>query len=257
MGNDIKLNVRHRKGHNYRWLYITVAVVAIAVAGIWMLFFSGSSDEKGVQAEAPAAVETQVADDGDAGQEKQKQQESEDKASQVAASADDEAMFGEQTYRIHIHKLSHTLELYEKGVSEPIRTYGCAVAKNLGDKHRSGDNTTPTSWGGVEGSMVGAEPGTDSAKVPFRVEEICYAADWTHDFGDGMGEIAGAYGPWFISLNTGWNGIGIHGTHDPGSIGTNASEGCIRLHNENISELKKLISQNNGGYGVHVIISED
>ena len=257
MSNDIRLNVRHKKGHNYRWLYITVAVVAMAVAGIWLMFFDNGSDEAAVQPEM--TVETEVKDvaDGKSGQEKQDGQGSEDTASQAAVSADDEAMFGDQSYRIHIHKLSHTLELYEKGVREPIRTYGCAVARNLGDKHRSGDNTTPTSWGGVESSMVGAEPGTDSAQVPFRVEEICYAADWTHDFGDGMGEIAGAYGPWFISLNTGWNGIGIHGTHDPGSIGTNASEGCIRLHNENISELKKLISQNNDGYGVHVVISED
>ena len=257
MRNDLNLNVRHKKGHNYKWLYITVAVVAIAIAGIWMLFFYNGSDETSAQSETAVSAESQVAADSKDSQENQDEQGSADKDSQAAVSSDDEAMFGDQTYRIHIHKLSHTLELYEKGVREPIRTYGCAVAKNLGDKHRSGDNTTPTSWGDVEGSMVGAQPGTDSAKVPFRVEEICYAADWTHDFGDGLGEIEGAYGPWFISLNTGWNGIGIHGTHDPGSIGTNASEGCIRLHNENISELKKLISQNNGGYGVHVIISED
>ena len=33
-------------------------------------------------------------------------------------------------------------------------------------------------------------------------------------------------------------GIGIHGTHDPASIGTCASEGCIRLQNENLKKLK-------------------
>ena len=61
------------------------------------------------------------------------------------------------------------------------------------------------------------------------------------------GEIAGAYGPWFISLDTealsggAWDGIGIHGTHDPQSIGTDASEGCIRLHNEDLQELRSVV----------------
>lgn len=176
----------------------------------------------------------------------------------VAKQADEQpADFGSRAYRIHIHKLSYKLELFEKGKSGPIRTYDVAVAKNTGDKKRSGDNTTPTSWGDVEASIPGAVATTDSRKVPFVVEDIYYAGDWSHDFGDGKGEIPGAYGPWFISLNTGWNGIGIHGTHDPDSIGHNVSEGCIRLHNQDIKELKEIISQDNDGVGVKVIISED
>ncbi|MCR5176958.1 MAG: L,D-transpeptidase, partial [Anaerovibrio sp.] len=86
---------------------------------------------------------------------------------------------------------------------------------------------------------------------------IYYAGDWTHDFGDGKGEIPGAYGKWFISLNTGWDGIGIHGTHDPASVGTNASEGCIRLRNHDLEELKEFISAKNDGVGVNVIILEN
>ncbi|MBR1487120.1 MAG: L,D-transpeptidase, partial [Synergistaceae bacterium] len=31
----------------------------------------------------------------------------------------------------------------------------------------------------------------------------------------------------------------IHGTHDPNSIGTNVTEGCIRLNNADIAELKE------------------
>lgn len=165
--------------------------------------------------------------------------------------------FGEQVHFIHIHKLSHRLELFEKGKGSPIRTYSCAVAKNPGDKQRAGDNTTPTSWGDVIESIPGASPETPSSTIPFVVDEIDYAADWTHDFGDGQGEIAGAYGPWFISLNTGWDGIGIHGTHDPDSIGKNVSEGCIRLHNEDVAELKELIVEYDGGIGVKVVITED
>lgn len=165
--------------------------------------------------------------------------------------------FGEQDYFICIHKLSHTLELFKKGKAAPVRIYNCAVGRNTGDKQREGDNTTPTSWGNVIASIPGAAPKIDSANVPFVVDEIDDAHDWTHDFGDGKGEIEGAYGSWFISLNTGWDGIGIHGTHDPDSIGTNASEGCIRLHNKDVAELKKLIASKNGGIGVKVIISED
>ncbi|XOQ51048.1 MAG: hypothetical protein ACFWTX_07190 [Acidaminococcus timonensis] len=56
-----------------------------------------------------------------------------------------------------------------------------------------------------------------------------------------------AYGPWFISLDTRnlsqgkWDGIGIHGTHDPASIGTRASEGCIRMNNDNLQKLKPYV----------------
>ena len=165
--------------------------------------------------------------------------------------------YGDQMYRIRIHKLSHTLELFQKGQQDPIRVYGIATAMNSGDKERPGDHRTPISWGYIMASIPGAGNWVPSATIPFVVEDIYYAGDWSHDFGDGKGEIAGAYGPWFISLNTGWDGIGIHGTHDPSSIGTNASEGCIRLLNQDIAELKDIICQYNGGIGVNVVITED
>lgn len=161
----------------------------------------------------------------------------------------------ENPYSIRVHKLSHKCELYKDGVL--YRSYDCATGRNTGDKERPGDNRTPVSWGYICGQPEGAVPWTHSVYVPFTVDEIVYAGDWTHDFGDGRGEIAGAYGPWFISLYTGWEGIGIHGTHDESSIGTNASEGCIRLRNENVQELKDIICQVNGGIGVPVTIIED
>lgn len=114
---------------------------------------------------------------------------------------------------------------------------GCALGLNPGQKEKEGDMKTPS--------------GT------FYVDEILDASYWTHDFGDGKGEIKGAYGPWFISINTDemskgkWGGIGIHGTHDPASIGTRASEGCIRLENSQVEVLKKMIS-----VGTKVIIEE-
>ena len=126
-------------------------------------------------------------------------------------------------YNIRVNKSAYTLTLY-KG-SEPVKTYFIAVGKNPGDKQRVGDNRTP----------VGK----------FKIVSIENASKWTHDFHDGKGKIRGAYGPWFLRLEAkGWKGIGIHGTHDPESIGTMATEGCIRLHNEDIAELKQYAYRN-------------
>lgn len=125
-------------------------------------------------------------------------------------------------YRIVIKKSEFKLYVLDNGAI--VETFGCALGKNTGDKEKSGDMKTPN--------------GT------FNVIEVCDASYWTHDFKDGKGEIKGAYGPWFFYLDTNekskgqWDGIGIHGTHDPASIGTLASEGCIRLLNENVELLK-------------------
>lgn len=166
----------------------------------------------------------------------------------------------DEQHLIKVHKQSYTLELFEEGNAVPLKVYGVAVAKNPGDKQMTGDNRTPTSWGSavaIPARYAGAAMGVPSAQVPFVVEEICDASYWTHDFGDGKGVIEGAYGPWFISLDTGWIGIGIHGTHDPASIGAMASEGCIRLRNEDVAELKQLIYGPAKGVGTRVIITED
>ena len=126
-------------------------------------------------------------------------------------------------YRIMISKSSYTLSLY-KG-DELVKQYPVAVGKNPGDKQRVGDNRTPTG--------------------DFKIVSIENASKWSHDFRDGKGKIAGAYGPWFLRLDAkGWRGIGIHGTHDPDSRGTNATEGCIRLSNEDIAELKTYAYRN-------------
>ena len=45
--------------------------------------------------------------------------------------------------------------------------------------------------------------------------------------------------------------IGIHGTHDPSSIGTRASEGCIRLNNKDLETLKPYVK-----VGTKVVIEE-
>ena len=136
---------------------------------------------------------------------------------------------------ILIRKSEFRLYLLEDG--NVVNSWPVALGKNAGQKRVSGDMKTPD--------------GT------FPIDEMLDASYWTHDFGDGKGEIEGAYGPYFISLDTSnlsggaWDGIGIHGTHDPASIGTRASEGCIRMHNSDLLALKKQIS-----VGTQVTIEE-
>jgi hypothetical protein len=48
-------------------------------------------------------------------------------------------------------------------------------------------------------------------------------------------------GEWWVSLEHDiHHGIGIHGTNDPGSIGSKASNGCIRMLNEEVVEVAAL-----------------
>lgn len=117
--------------------------------------------------------------------------------------------------------------------STVIKSYPIACGINYGNKTRSGDHKTP------EGR--------------FHITEILNARGLSHDFGDGKGPIRNAYGPWFLRLSVpGRRDIGIHGTHLPESIGTRSTEGCIRLTNEDITDLKQQVS-----VGTLVIILPD
>ena len=114
-----------------------------------------------------------------------------------------------------IYKEEMKMRVYD-ATGRELRCYPIACGRNVGNKRRQGDMRTPVGM--------------------FKVQEILDAHTWTHDFKDGKGVIRGAYGPYFVRLLTGHKGIGIHGTHDESSIGTLATEGCIRLHNANILE---------------------
>ncbi len=131
---------------------------------------------------------------------------------------------------IHVVKGHFQMYFYRGDTVEKV--YQIAIGANGGQKQRVGDNRTP----------VGN----------FSVQQIQDSRAWTYDFGDGKGPIRGAYGPWFIRLRTpGWRGIGIHGTHDPDSIGTMITQGCVRLRNEDVEELREKVF-----IGMKVIISE-
>lgn len=110
------------------------------------------------------------------------------------------------------------------GKGKVLDTFGVACGRNFGDKQKQGDMRTPE---GV-----------------FTIAGISDASSWSHDFNDGKGVIEGAYGPYFFRLITpGHQGIGIHGTHNPASIGQRVTEGCIRLRNENVKKLRALVKQ--------------
>ncbi len=52
------------------------------------------------------------------------------------------------------------------------------------------------------------------------------------------GDPANPLGEWWIALEHDlYHGLGIHGTNDPGSIGSKASNGCVRMRNEEVGEI--------------------
>lgn len=121
---------------------------------------------------------------------------------------------------IYIDKADFRLYLVN-GVNV-VDSWPIAVGENKGNKEKEGDKRTP------EGN--------------FEIQEIKACSHWGHDFKDGKGWIPHAYGPWFLRLKTGWKGIGIHGTHDPASMGTCASEGCVRMKNDDLVKLKEHVT---------------
>ncbi|MCF0182234.1 MAG: L,D-transpeptidase [Muribaculaceae bacterium] len=110
-----------------------------------------------------------------------------------------------------------------KGDTLLLAKYPVCLSKNKGQKERRGDMKTPSSPAGK----------------PFSISQIQDASSWKHDFKDGRGNIK-AYGNWFMRLVTpGHSGIGIHGsTNNEASVPGRASEGCIRLRDNDIIDLK-------------------
>ena len=128
---------------------------------------------------------------------------------------------------IVISKKEQRLYVYGKtaaGETVLMAKFPVCLSKNKGQKQRKGDMKTPSSPKGK----------------PFYISMIQDASTWRHDFKDGRGNIK-AYGHWFLRLETpGHKGIGIHGsTNNESSVPGRASEGCIRLLDNDIITLKK------------------
>lgn len=87
--------------------------------------------------------------------------------------------------------------------------------------------------------------GKPSSPTPLGSFEISDKGKWGEGFGSR-----------WIGLDIPWGRYGIHGTNRPGSIGSGASAGCIRMQNAHIEDLYELISENtnvlitNNSYGL-------
>lgn len=133
------------------------------------------------------------------------------------------AMFGkmEAANRILVDKSRFMLYVITAD-NDTVFSAPVCVGKNPGNKKREGDCRTPE--GKFKICMI-----QDSRKWPIMVR-------------DKDGVRRSEYGPWFMRLLTPkWHGIGIHGTVEPESIGTRASLGCIRMHNEDLKALREFV----------------
>ena len=80
--------------------------------------------------------------------------------------------------------------------------------------------------------------GKKETPSPIGLWKVVNKANWGEGFG----------GYW-LGLNVPWGRYGLHGTLKPGSIGQNSSHGCIRMRNDNVRELYRLVS-----FGTEVLI---
>lgn len=131
-----------------------------------------------------------------------------------------------------VDKANLRLVVVDRACGDTLLACPVAVGANFGQKRVEGDRRTP------EGI--------------FPIVSVEKSSHWTHDFGDGHGPRAGAYGDWFIRLDVeGFTGIGLHGTCFPESVGTFSSEGCVRMLDADLRALVSLI-----GKGDLVVIGE-
>jgi lipoprotein-anchoring transpeptidase ErfK/SrfK len=121
-----------------------------------------------------------------------------------------------------VRKSECVLELHDAG---RVERFSVAIGSNPDgrDKEAPGDCRTP------EGE--------------FEVVSVEDSSDWDRD-----GERV--YGPFFLRLACPpWEGIGIHGTNEPDTVGTKATLGCIRMRNE---DLLRVVSR--VGVGTKIVI---
>lgn len=137
-----------------------------------------------------------------------------------SAVADNEIACGDAAEADHIviSKETMSIKLYDSE-QRLICSFPISLGKNYGDKQELGDFKTP------EGD--------------FAITQIQRASHWMYN--NGKESVKGYYGNWFIRLNTRYNGIGIHGTHEPERIGERTTEGCIRLNNYHLDSLRTMI----------------
>lgn len=75
--------------------------------------------------------------------------------------------------------------------------------------------------------------GKPTTPTPLGTFKIIEKAKW-----------GGGFGSRWMGLDVPWGKYGIHGTNKPGSIGFNASAGCIRMRNKDVEELYNIVDYN-------------
>lgn len=127
---------------------------------------------------------------------------------------------------IVMSKKDYYLYVYEAQETDTVLVarYDCAFSLTKGDKQSRGDMRTPHC----------------TMASPFHISQIANSSTWRHDFGDGRGSIR-SYGDYFMRLSVpGHSGIGIHGsTNNRETVPGRATEGCVRLKDEDLVDLKK------------------
>lgn len=88
----------------------------------------------------------------------------------------------------------------------------------------------------------GQKTGKDDWRTPegtFKIYGVYNSTDWTYQDTDDK-----CYGPFFIALYTPpfW-GIGIHGTNSPYSVPGRRSHGCMRMRNEDIVRVRRMVDK--------------
>lgn len=112
------------------------------------------------------------------------------------------------SYALEVSTASNTLTLLQDGA--PVRTYDVAT----------GTGGTPTPVGSFYLNELLAPTNDGYGPYAFGVSAFSTVLN---EFGGGPGQ------------------IGLHGTDDEGSIGAAASHGCIRMRNDDITELAMLL----------------
>lgn len=81
---------------------------------------------------------------------------------------------------------------------------------------------------------------TDTPEGKFKIANKLVNPEWFHIKG-GIPENPLGYRWMGLNIETGWY-YGIHGNNNPRSIGTYASNGCIRMYNHEVEYIYELIS---------------
>ncbi len=133
-------------------------------------------------------------------------------------------------FNLKIYRSTFTMDLFVQG--KFVKSYKVALGRIGTD-----GNPTPTGLWKVKGSGKGKlkrPPWPDPA-----TGKLVYYEDPNYPLGERWIGLDGVDG-----LAKDRTGFGIHGTNKPETIGTYASDGCIRMLNDEVIELWDIVSEN-------------